>query len=313
VAAALPNSSGDLAADRRLAMAEAYLSDGDTAAAIDLARQALERAPAWPAGWFRLGEMLERAGDPAAAEAFAAARRLDPEDPLGAGARLARIGAAPAEGAMSPRFVAELFDQYADRFDDHLVNALSYQGPAIIKQAIAQCCAKLGRPFRFRAALDIGCGTGLMARAIASHVDAMHGVDLSPRMVRKAMETGLYERDGLHVGDAVGHLEAVAAGSFDLLLAADVLVYMSDLNQIVRFSAQTLGIKGLFAFTFQLKNGDGFVLGDDLRYHHGEAHARACAAAAGLAVAHAERCVPRRDAGGPVEGMVMVLAKPASD
>ncbi len=313
MAALLSTSSGDFAADRRLAMADAYLADGDAAAAVDLARQALELAPHWAAGWFRLGEMLEGAGDPAAADAFAAALGLDPEDALGAGVRLARLGRAAPEAAMSPRFVAALFDQYADRFDDHLVNALAYRGPAIMAEVLARCCAKLEREFRFDAALDLGCGTGLMARAIADHVDAMHGIDLSPRMVKKAMATGLYRRDDLHVGDAVAFLESVDPGSFGLLLAADVLVYMSDLNRLMRLAAQALEPDGLFAFTFQLKEGDGFMLGEDHRYHHGEAYVTACAGAARLRVAHAERCVTRLDAGRPVDGMVMVLAKPARD
>lgn len=38
-------SSGDLLADRRYAYAEALLTEGDAAAAIELAEQALERAP----------------------------------------------------------------------------------------------------------------------------------------------------------------------------------------------------------------------------------------------------------------------------
>jgi predicted TPR repeat methyltransferase len=304
-------SSGDLMADRRLAMAEAYLAEGDATAATDLLRQAMEIAPAWTAGWFRLGEMEETSANaPAAIEAFGRALALDPDDALGAGIRLARLGARPADTAMSPRFVAALFDQYADRFDDHLVNALGYSGPAIIADAIRQACAAAGRPFHFDAALDVGCGTGLMARAIRRHVDAMHGVDLSEAMIRKAAASGCYHADHLHVAEATAHLAACLPGSFDLIVAADVLVYMSDLSQIVRLAAEALEPMGLFAFTFQVKSGGGVALGEDLRYHHGEVHLRECAEKAGLARVHAEPCITRHDGGRPVAGMVMVLMKP---
>jgi predicted TPR repeat methyltransferase len=310
--APLSNSSGDIAADRRLAMAEMYLADGDAEAAVDLVRQALEIAPSWAAGWFRLGEMEEASAHaPAAVAAFGRALELDPDDAIGAGVRLARLGARPAETAMSPRFVATLFDQYADRFDDHLVRGLGYAGPAIIMDAIQRACAAAGRPFRFAAALDIGCGTGLMARAIGHHVDAMHGVDLSPAMIRKAAASGFYRADRLHVAEASAHLAACAPASFNLVVAADVLVYMSDLTRLMRLAAQALVPMGLFAFTFQMKQGDGVALGDDLRYHHSESHVWESAARAGLAVVHAAHCVTRHDGGRPVAGMVMVMMKPA--
>jgi predicted TPR repeat methyltransferase len=68
-------------------------------------------------------------------------------------------------------------------------------------------------------------------------------------------------------------------------------------------------VDGLFAFTFQLKDGDGFILGADLRYHHSEAHLRACATTAGLMIVHAAPCITRRDGGKPVDSMVMILSK----
>ncbi len=307
----LNRSSGDVLADRRRALAEGYLSDGDAAAAVDLMRQAVDIAPGWAAGWFRLGEMLEeRLADRAgAAEAFRAALRLDREDVLGAGARLDRLVPGHPQAGMSPAYVAQLFDQYAPRFDAHLVGALGYRGPEIIIAALAEVCAALGRPMRFAEALDLGCGTGLMGRAIRAHADAVDGVDLSPEMARMARATGAYRR--VWVGDAA---LAVAGGdgearAYPLILAADVICYMRDLDRLFRAVAQAIPPAGLFAFTAQSHEGEGVVMGDDLRYHHAGPHIRDCAAAAGLCVLRLEPCVTRRDGPRDVPGVVAVLGR----
>jgi predicted TPR repeat methyltransferase len=202
-------SSGDLNADRRYEYARASLKDCDGAAAADLFRQVLELAPDWPPAHFGLGEalMLENDRDGAVA-AFRRALELAPDDVLGASLRLAWLGARPAEDAMRPAFVAQLFDDYADTFDDHLVKALAYRAPDIVVDALRQVCAARGRPFRFASAFDLGCGTGLMARALGDAAEAIDGVDLSPRMAAKAEATGLYRR--VWVGDVV---EALASPS----------------------------------------------------------------------------------------------------
>ncbi len=55
-------SSGDVIADRRADYARMLMEAGDHAAAAELWEQALELAPDWAAGWFRLGEAAEKAG-----------------------------------------------------------------------------------------------------------------------------------------------------------------------------------------------------------------------------------------------------------
>lgn len=55
-------SSGDSNADRRADFAEMLFVSGEAAQAAELLLGALELAPQWAAGWFRLGEMQEAAG-----------------------------------------------------------------------------------------------------------------------------------------------------------------------------------------------------------------------------------------------------------
>jgi predicted TPR repeat methyltransferase len=299
-------SSGDLLADRRYAYALASLKEGDAAAAADLLSQTLELVPAWPPAHFALGDALEALNQKtAAAVAFMRALQLAPVDAMGAALRLARLGMQSPAEAMSPGYVTALFDGYAARFDTHLVEALAYRGPQIIREALQAVCAHQARPFQFATALDLGCGTGLMARALEGCAEAIDGVDLSPAMVAKARATGLYRH--IAVGDAVAALETPV----DLVLAADVLVYIGDLLPLFAAAAHALTPRGLFAFTVQSCAGDKFLLGDDLRYHHGAAYVRRTADAAGLHVAHVSPCVTRQDAGRDVDGLVVVLGRDA--
>ena len=131
----------------------------------------------------------------------------DPADAQGAMARLALIGRGDAPGALPQAYVARLFDDYAPRFDKHLIKNLGYRAPALIADALSAIAP--GR--RFASALDLGCGTGLMGEALRERVDHLTGVDLSAAMIAKARERGIYDR--LAVGDAAAMLRREPPGS----------------------------------------------------------------------------------------------------
>ena len=114
-----------------------------------------------------------------------------------------------------------------------------------------------------------------MALALRDAAPVAIGVDLSPRMVEAAARTGLYE--ALHVADVAQALQKEPAASFDLVIAADVFVYIGDLAPIFAQAALALSRGGLFAFSVQ-KADTHWALGADLRYAHGEDYLRACAA-----------------------------------
>ncbi len=131
--------SGDELADRRAEYAEAYAKAGDHAAAADLMAQAMERAPGWLLGRVRWGEFLMEAGEAqAAGDVFRQALAEDETDPYGARLKLARLGEEPVPDAPSPSFVAGLFDQYADGFEDALVHRLEYRVPDLLFDLLKQ-------------------------------------------------------------------------------------------------------------------------------------------------------------------------------
>ncbi len=296
------HSSGDLIADRRFSYAEALAEEGDHAAAADLLAQVLELVPEWPPAWFKLALVEgERGLRDASCAAFARALALDPQDVLGASLHLARLGAAASPDSAPEAYVRNLFDQYAGRFDGHLLDGLAYRGPDLLRAEVESLGAR-----RFRHAIDLGCGTGLGGIAFRDLAQVLTGVDLSPGMIAEARDKGLYDR--LVVAAIETFLAAQPAASADLLVAADVLCYVGDLAPILHAAHDVLEQDGLFALTLQ--KGDGtFSLGADLRFAHAPSYVREIVAAHGLELAILDEAPLRRDAGAEVMGLVAVLRK----
>jgi predicted TPR repeat methyltransferase len=299
-----PLAAGDFIAGRRFAYAKAAADEGDWSAAADLFEQALERAPEWAAAWFALGEAQEKLGDlDAAARAFREALVADPADAQGAMARLALIGQGDAPRALPQAYVARLFDDYAPRFDKHLTDNLGYRAPALIAEALSSVAP--GR--RFASVLDLGCGTGLMGEALRGRADRLAGVDLSAAMIAKARERGLYDR--LVIGDAVAMLGREPSGVFDLIVAADALVYTGDLAPLFTAVATALTADRLFAFSVETCEGDGFKLEPAMRFAHSRSYVETKAREVGLRPLLVQSASTRREAGADAPGLICVFGK----
>lgn len=301
-------STGDAIADRRYAYATAAFVEADWQVAVDLAGQTLELTPAFAPAHVLLGRAQAALGrKEEAIAALSESLRLDPEDELGARIDLSRLGAVAADEAISEGYVRALFDHYAEGFDAHLTGVLAYRGPQVVMAGIEAACAKLGRAPDFRLAIDLGCGTGLMARELGKRARRIEGVDISPKMIAVAARAGLYA--ALNTGEVVDELDRRAPESADLILAADVLVYLGDLFPLFREAARVLKSGGLFAFTAQSHAGHGFQLGVDARFSHSDDYLRSVADDSGLDVAHFASVSTRQDRGFDVPGFVMVLTR----
>lgn len=297
-------TSGDLIADRRYAWGDAALKDGDFIAARDLFEQTVEQAPHWPPAYYALGKACLEAGDDAAArKALEQVLALDEADRLGAGLLLARLEGQASRAAMPDSFVAALFDEYAPRFDAHLVENLGYRAPRLIAELLASHPAHAPSII-----YDLGCGTGLMAQAMPGPAQ-WFGVDLSPAMLAEAEKTGRYA--ALEAAELHAWLLARAPASADLVLAADVFCYVPELEPVFAQVARVLAPSGRFAFSIQTHEGEGVVIGADMRVHHAPGLMRAMAARHGLAVLAEEQASTRRDRGMDVPGALYLMAKAA--
>jgi len=217
---------------------------------------------------------------------------------------LAAMGEGTPPASAPPKFVTDLFDTYADSFDEHLLEALQYRTPMQIGQAL-QHVAQGGDA----QVLDLGCGTGLCAPLLRPLARHLKGLDLSPRMLDKARERGLY--DELVCADLLAYLVGLPAANLDLVVAADVFVYVGDLNEVFAATARALRAGGRFVFSIETlaEPAAGYALRATRRYAHARSHVQTQATAHGLHQEYLQEGVLRMDAGSEVAGAVLVLRR----
>lgn len=259
--------------------------------------------------WIHRGSLLRETGHlPEAADSFRRARALGAQGPL-LDYYLAGVGATgEAVPEAAPRdYVAQLFNQYADEFGDHLVQALRYEAPERLVAALPAPPAG-----HWEAALDLGCGTGLVGVLLRPAARRLVGLDLAEGMVRRALASGHY--DAVEQADLVPWLAATGQ-RFDLVVAADVFIYVGALEPVFAGVRRVLSPRGVLAFSVETPDaadGGGLVLLPSLRYAHGEAYVRNLAARHGLRVLSAQAGPLREDQKRPVAGQYWVLQGPAA-
>lgn len=287
--------------DGRMHRAIARSELGQLQEAVADLRHLLGVSPDHGGACTRLGRILLDLGDTAGGRrALLRAIALDNEVEVNRFMLAALDG--QAGGVTPPRdYVRGLFDSYAERYDDHLVQGLGYRGPQ-------QLLSLLPADWRGDAALDFGCGTGLAAPLLASRVAALDGVDLSPKMIEKARQRGGYRT--LAAADAVEWLHD-RPGQYDLVLAAEVFLYLGALEPPLAAAARVLRPGGWVLFSVEeAPPGAGMVLAPTSRYQHDEACVRAAAQAAGLQWQALVRGPLRLEKGEPLQGLFVALRSP---
>jgi len=267
--------------------------------AIGEFQRALRFDPDCAEARFLLGCAWLRAGEPdQALQAFSA---LDPATPE-LSQKIAQAEAIRTRPRCDQGYVRHLFDQFSADYDTRMLSNLSYRGPDILREL-----AGFVIPGRSGlAVLDLGCGTGLSGVAFQDLAVRLDGVDLSPAMIEKARARGIY--NDLSIGDVEGPLgEAL----YDLVTAADTLIYLGDLDPVMRRVAAALKPGGYCLFTVEAKEGEGFELGPKRRWRHSERYLRTLAPLHGFEVAGFMACVLRTEAQAPVNGFAVALRKTA--
>ena len=235
--------------------------------------------------------------------------RLMPDDPI-AQHRLAAWFGKETPARASDAYVTDLFDRYAENFDQHLLGQLDYQAPALIGARLAE---SVGAPAAQLDVLDAGCGTGLCAPMLRPYAKHLTGVDLSPRMVEKARERGGYDK--LTVAELTAFLHE-RPGTYDLIVSADTLVYFGALETVCQAAAAALRPGGWLAFTAEQTTADaapdGYHLNQSGRYSHTAQYLERALAGAGLEVRTRVDATLRQDGDQPVVGHVVLARKPAA-
>ncbi|KAH7482457.1 hypothetical protein KRP22_008333 [Phytophthora ramorum] len=234
---------------------------------------------------------------------------------------LATLEGATTTRTAAPAYVAEVFDELAESFEEKLVAHLEYRVPWQLVEALQKLSppgltpkGSISEPEW--AVADVGCGTGLCGRLLRPHVKRITGVDISPVMIEKTRAVGSY--DELQTADIVPFLESCSDESLDLIISADVWIYVGALEQVFELSTRKLRAStGWMAFSIELlppkddanETSVGFRLAPSGRFQHSHEYIMALVRRLGFSVAVQEDISVRKESGVPIPGRIYILQR----
>lgn len=214
--------------------------------------------------WYLLGRSYLADGDkPMAVSALKRALALKP-DYEDAFYMLAMAGAVPAINMpkrMPLALAREYFEDAAADYNREQVEATQYRGHELLAKTVREVSDPQRKDY---VVLDLGCGSGLLGPLVRDFSEQLIGVDFSPAML--AMAEKLQGKDGRKTYDTLidreiaVFLPGVADKAFDVVLAAGVLSYIGDAEALFTETARVLRNGGIFAFTADKMDGQGFKL-----------------------------------------------------
>uniref|UniRef100_A0A7S4SZQ1 Methyltransferase domain-containing protein n=1 Tax=Ditylum brightwellii TaxID=49249 RepID=A0A7S4SZQ1_9STRA len=245
----------------------------------------------------------------------------------------------------STEFVSELFDSFADTFDNKLLNNLQYKVPSIIGDLASKVLDTEKRSFHH--VLDAGCGTGLVARHIHTLSDGlMIGIDASAKMLdiakkcTKSYGCGLppppqaaenSQDNFLYQALLEMDLEQMTLENtlrpfvqnheqqetFDLIIAADVLVYFGELETILDTFSKLSSTGSSLIFSCERTTQDqaplGYRLQESGRFAHSKDYVIDTATSKGYKISFYEEIIPRMEKGEEVRGHLFMFVLKSED
>jgi predicted TPR repeat methyltransferase len=300
--------SFDRAIHLRPRWAEAYSGQGaalqrlgEFGAALDSYDRALALRPDYALAHYHRGNTLRSMGRNDEAVAAYRAALAHGDNPETIAFALASVGAGETPATLPADYVRSLFDQYANHFDQHLMEVLDYQTPAYLDGLIRRTIAATDLD-----TVDLGCGTGLCGPYLKARSRSLAGVDLSQQMLDKAAQRGLY--DTLACADVTAWLDSQQP-AWDLAVAADVFVYIGDLAPVFGSVQRALRPGGHFCFTVEAGDSADYTLRPSNRYAHTLPYIERLAAAHGFDVLATEPLSARQENSAPIAAHAIMLQK----
>jgi predicted TPR repeat methyltransferase len=198
-------------------------------------------------------------------------------------------------------YIVEHFDEFADAFEEQLVNKLGYDIPRKLAAQLARFLPDGARVDL----LDAGCGTGLCGPWVRGLSARLTGVDLSSGMLRHANQRQIYDR--LVRAELTSFLRESPAG-FDAIIAADVMIYFGDLAPLEAAIAGALKPDGLLAFSTERASSPGCRFQGSGRFAHDPGYVQSVFSAHFTMCAAGETTI-RFEASRPVPGNLFVFQR----
>ncbi len=145
------------------------------------------------------------------------------------------------QGTSDPGEVADRYDQWAKGYDDDLAS-WSYQAPDVVTDTI------LSRHPGAGSVLDVGCGTGLVGRALRARGFAgqVRGLDISQASLDIARRGGAY--DSVEQADLQERLP-LEDDSVEALVCVGVMTYLPEVEAVWREFARVTRSGGVVVVT----------------------------------------------------------------
>ena len=185
-------------------------------------------------------------------------------------------------------YVEALFDNYATKFENSLVDNLKYKIPKVIAEMII----KDSKFDLLGSVMDLGCGTGLFGKEIKQFCEHLEGVDLSEKMLGEASKKKIYNE--LIKKDILAYLSN-ASLNFDYFISVDVFIYIGDLSNVFRLIKSRNKKGGKLAFSTEIYDGDDFFLEQSGRYSHSKNYIEDLCKKFGYKLRHYETQALRKD------------------
>lgn len=276
----------------------ALIDDYQQERAIEALQKATDIDPKHVDAFSNLGTIFSRMGKKE--EAIAVCKNileLSPNNPT-AHHMLSALEKRKPDSA-PPDFVEELFDKYAARFENHLINKLEYKTPKKLREQ----WSSLKNP-TFKSLLDLGCGTGLSGLEFYDICEKMTGIDLSSEMLAKAKDKSIYSR--LEKSEIVNFL-STDKEKYDGFTAADTLIYFGNLEQVFEGVQSRSKVGAYFIFSIETSDDENFVLRLNGRFSHSDRYIQSLAKKFKFTILLNQSTTLRKEYKEDVSGRIYVL------
>lgn len=143
-------------------------------------------------------------------------------------------------------YVESLFTSYSNYYDKQMLDTLDYQVHNFISEGLEKYFKET--PNNQWNILDLGCGTGICGEAIKPFAKSLTGIDISEGMLKQAEQKKIYTQ---LITNTIENYLSKTEQLFDLIVAADVFVYLGDLSEIFTQIYSRLNTNGRFIFSIE--------------------------------------------------------------
>ena len=265
-------------------------------------RQAITLEPGLAVAHYNLGKVYKKISKKSKAiECFEKTLKLSSEDLLGAALQLATLGKRKIPVKTPEKFMHEFYKKKSKNWDN-FEKTNTYRGHLLIENAFK----KTHITSKKIDILDMGCGTGSLAKILRPYARTLVGVDLSPDMLFKAEEICLY--DALYKKDLNQYLSEVL-NHYDTIVAAAVLIHFYDLDNIFLLIKESLKLNGKFIFSIFEETKKKKDLNSFLMYAHSDNYITSLANSLNLKTIYKQKDIHEYHNGVSVPSIIYVLEK----